>query len=577
MKLFKKIGHFLDAPAHLITVFVVLMLVPNMGLAITEPYTATTIIASLLIPAGFYLLWTLPTRHPGIMMLAALPLMILGAFQLVLLYLFGDSIIAVDMFTNLFTTNVSEAGELLGNIYPAIIGVCIIYIPLIFIAIRSIRRDIKSSSQQRIRIVLVGATLLVAGGGSALISAHRNSEFGIKYHIFPVNVIHNIQLTIHRWHKSQDFPQTSKEFRFHAVKGQQDSVRREVYVMVIGEASRAASWQLFGYERETTPRLSQQANLVAFRDILTQSNTTHKSVPIILSGASAENFDSIWVQKSMLTLFKEAGFRTVFISNQPPNRSLIDFFANEADTTIDITSHNSNFGVEHLDEEVIPILKKQIASSDDNLFVVIHTYGSHFAYFKRYSKEFAQFKPDYALAVKRSSRQEVINSYDNSILYTDYVLSKVIATLDNANVCSALLYCADHGEDLMDDRRYRFLHASPTTTYYQLHVAAFAWFSNRYRSVFPEKYVAAMANRDAAGTTGNLFHTIADMASIESRYVDPSRSLVNAEWQDAPRMYLNDHDHAVDFLDTGLTEEDILMLDRHEIKYDKKDLQKIRY
>ena len=84
MKLFKKIGHFLDAPAHLITVFVVLMLVPNMGLAITEPYTATTIIASLLIPAGFYLLWTLPTRHPGIMMLAALPLMILGAFQLVL-------------------------------------------------------------------------------------------------------------------------------------------------------------------------------------------------------------------------------------------------------------------------------------------------------------------------------------------------------------------------------------------------------------------------------------------------------------------------------------------------------------
>lgn len=71
-------------------------------------------------------------------MLCTLPLMILGAFQIVLLYLFGGSIIAVDMFTNLFTTNASEAGELLANIWPAVVFVCMIYIPLLVLGVRSL-------------------------------------------------------------------------------------------------------------------------------------------------------------------------------------------------------------------------------------------------------------------------------------------------------------------------------------------------------------------------------------------------------------------------------------------------------
>lgn len=94
---------------------------------------------------------------------------------------------------------------------------------------------------------------------------------------------------------------------------------REIYVLVIGEASRADSWSLFGYDRETTPRLEKREGVVPFSNVLTQSNATHKSVPIILSPASAANYDSIYVQKSLITAFKEAGFQTWYLSNQVPN------------------------------------------------------------------------------------------------------------------------------------------------------------------------------------------------------------------------------------------------------------------
>ena len=119
-------------------VYVAIMLLPNLFLAITEPYSWSTVLGSILLPATFYLLVSVSLPRPGGVMLCTLPLMILGAFQIVLLYLFGGSIIAVDMFTNLFTTNASEAGELLANIWPAVVFVCVIYIPLLVLGVRSL-------------------------------------------------------------------------------------------------------------------------------------------------------------------------------------------------------------------------------------------------------------------------------------------------------------------------------------------------------------------------------------------------------------------------------------------------------
>ena len=111
---------------------------------------------------------------------------------------------------------------------------------------------------------------------------------------------------------------------------------------------------------------------------------------------------------------------------------------------------------------------------------------------------------------------------------------------------------------MLDDSRQRFLHASPTTTAYQIYVASLAWFSDRYRQHFPEKAAAAEANGDAPATTHALFHTMAHMASIEGDHIRRSVSLVNPRYdRTAPRRYLNDHNEAVPFVRTGLTRLDI--------------------
>ena len=111
--------------------FVLTLLIPNLVLLYTEPYSIWSAEASLFIPMGFYLMWSAVLKRSGIMIWLAFPLVVLAAFQIVLLYLFGNSIIATDMFTNLLTTNPEEAGELLSNIYPSIIIVCAIYLPLL--------------------------------------------------------------------------------------------------------------------------------------------------------------------------------------------------------------------------------------------------------------------------------------------------------------------------------------------------------------------------------------------------------------------------------------------------------------
>ena len=561
-------------------VYVAIMLLPNLFLAITEPYSWSTVLGSILLPATFYLLVSVSLPRPGGVMLCTLPLMILGAFQIVLLYLFGGSIIAVDMFTNLFTTNASEAGELLANIWPAVVFVCVIYIPLLVLGVRSLVIKRRLSGVFRRRALWAAAASFVLGVIFVLVSTFAHPGFGVKYHVFPINVIYNIDLTLDRWSQSEAYPETSRDFRFDVTRSRQAD-GREIYVFVIGEASRAASWSLFGYERETTPRLQQRVGdgLVPFRDMLTQSNATHKSVPILLSAVSAANYNDIFQEKSIITAFKEAGFRTLFISNQVPNRSLIDFFSEEADNRIDISPREGQLYTDNRpDGDMLSYLRDVIAENDDNLFIVLHTYGSHFDYTKRYPAEFARFVPDHASAVNRENRDVVCNAYDNSVYYTDYVLDRVISLLDSARVCSVLFYCADHGEDLMDDDRGRFLHASPTPTYYQLHVAALAWFSDEYRAQFPEKYRNAGANRDKPSTTGSVFHDLADMAFLQSRYMDSTQAFTSSGFVFNPRrMYLNDHNKAVEFYNSGLRPEDFEMLDRHHIEYDKAHVRDILY
>uniref|UniRef100_UPI00307C0E9B lipid A phosphoethanolamine transferase n=1 Tax=Alistipes shahii TaxID=328814 RepID=UPI00307C0E9B len=542
--------------------FFVALIIPNCVLANTEPYSVWTVEALILMPLGFYMMWSVALRRSGVMIWLAFPFIFFCAFQIVLLYLFGNSIIATDMFTNLLTTNPGEAGELLGNIYPSVVLVCVIYLPLLWLAAREIGHKRYITRTARMNIGLTGAALF-AVGLLALWPAYRVSEerHVLRDEIFPLNIMYNLGLSGSEFRKSYNFHKTSEGFTYEAERTA-EAPGREVYVYIIGEASRAMNWQLYGYGRETNPLLSGVGDLVVFRDVLTQSNTTHKSVPLILSSVATGEHEELYRRKGLPALFNEAGFDTWFISNQSPQGAMIDHLAHDARHVIYIRSPRH-------DTQLLDEMRKALErSTSQKLLFVLHCYGSHFSYHQRYPREFAHFQPDNDVAIARQHRPMLVNAYDNSIRYTDYFLAQTIDYLRSLKgTSSALLYCADHGEDLIDDDRERFLHASPTTTAYQLYVASLAWFSEDYRTHFPEKAAAAEANETAPATTHALFHTMADMASIRGRFLTTKVSLVSPDFdRTAPRRYLNDHNEAVPFRKTGLRHEDMEVFRRYGIE-----------
>ena len=542
--------------------FFVALIIPNCVLANTEPYSVWTVEALILMPLGFYMMWSVALRRSGVMIWLAFPFIFFCAFQIVLLYLFGNSIIATDMFTNLLTTNPGEAAELLGNIYPSVVLVCVIYLPLLWLAAREIGHKRYITRTARMNIGLTGAALF-ALGLLALWPAYHVSEdrHVLRDEIFPLNVLYNLGLSGSEFRKSFNYEKTSAGFSYEAERTA-EVPGREVYVYIIGEASRAMNWQLYGYGRETNPLLSQEEGLVVFRDVLTQSNTTHKSVPLILSSVATDEHDELYRRKGLPALFNEAGFDTWFISNQSRQGAMIDHLAHDAKHLIYIRSPRH-------DTQLLDEMRKAIEKSTSRkLFFILHCYGSHFSYHQRYPREFAYFQPDNDVAIAKQHRPMLVNAYDNSVRYTDYVLSRIIDYLGSLeNTSSALLYCADHGEDLIDDHRERFLHASPTTTAYQLYVASLAWFSESYRERFPEKVAAAEANATAPATTHALFHTMADMASIRGRFLTTKVSLVSPDFdRTAPRRYLNDHNEAVPYRKTGLRPEDTEVFRRYGIE-----------
>lgn len=562
-------NRFINNPGLIVCFFIIVNLIPSILLFFTEPYSFTGKVILLIFPLGIYLTVYSLLKNTGLLQLLLIPQLIFNAFQIVVFYLFGESVIAADMFLNLATTSVSEANELLNNLWPAIITVCMLYIPAIVIAAAACKQKTRLTTALRKKMAVAGIIIVILSYGLTFTANNKNTgEYRLRYDVFPVNIYYNLRFAIQKWNRSMLYPRTSMNFRFNAVK-EKKADNREIYVLVIGEAGRAANWSLWGYERETNPLLSRQQNLVLYKDAITQANATHKSVPLMLSAASADNFNMIYQQKSIIEAFKETGFTTIFLSNQTPNRTFTDYFAAEADYYRNIrpASAGGLITENNYDTHMLPLLQHYIDSLSNNLFVIIHTYGSHFNYHERYPRNFAHFLPDNATEIEIKNRKQLINAYDNSIRYTDYFLNGLIRMLDSTDCTAALYYSPDHGEDILDDNRKRFLHASPHPTYYQLHIPLLFWFSEQYQKTFPGKYHAALENTYKPVSTRIAFHSMLDIASIRTRWLDTTFSVVNSSFKSRRRTCLTDHDKPIFWYNSGLKKEDKLMAERKHLNH----------
>lgn len=549
------IRSILRAPRCLALWVVVVLLVPNIILDYTEACSTLWKVTNITLPAGIYLLLLVCRKRTGWTVIFLLPLMAFAAFQMVLLYLYGESIIAVDMYLNVVTTNMSEASELLGNLAPAIILVLALYLPPLAWGIYAVIRKLNMASDARRELAIWGAALALFGLTLGSVAHFSGEKGSFRRDIFPVNVIANLCEAVNRTHMISLYPENSSAFRYDAHSIRSDK-EREIYIYVIGETSRALNWQLYGYERPTNPRLSHEKNLVFFDRALSESNTTHKSVPMLMSSVSAEHFDSINNCKSIITAMKEAGFYTRFFSNQAPNNSYTEYFGNEADDT----RYTDTDAEPHpYDNELVAMVHQAVADTvHTKQFIVLHTYGSHFKYRDRYPDQFSHFKPDDPLEASPATKQELINAYDNAIRFTDHVLASIIGELKVAGCPCGLIYSADHGEDIYDDSRNRLLHASPNPTYYQLHVAMLAWLSDEYNSRHPDMIRNLRDNcHRYVSPQKSMFNTAVDLCGVQTPKADRRKSLACGAYSaDAP-VYLTDLNISVPVNESGVKASDI--------------------
>lgn len=554
-------------PALWIWLAPLLIAAPNIALAVTETYPWLMKVANILLPLG---LWTLVmglVRRTGTALLWLICIYVFCAFQIVLLYLYGESIIAIDMFMNLVTTNVGEATELLGNLKIALLVVIVLYLPPIVAGIWMTVRKVYAPESMMHCARLAGLSLMAAGIVALWTSVLTDGKAcRPSRQLFPYNVISNLVTAIQRTAEARHYAETSATFTYNASSTRPDSIR-EVYVFVIGETSRADNWSLFGYDRDTNPRLGKREGVIGFGHALSEINTTHKSVPMLLSDLDSETFGrDVARTRSIFEAFRKAGYSTHFISNQHRNHSYIDFYAGEADNIKFITDGGAPQDDQILAGELERILREDKARK---IFVVLHTYGSHFEYQKRYPKSAAYFKPDGNTEASRLNRDQLLNAYDNTIRYTDLMLDRIITALDSTGVCAGMLYVSDHGEDIFDDSRERFLHASPVATYYQLHVPMVLWMSGEMRDIWPEMYERAKANSDRqVSSSRSVFHTLMDMAGLRSPALSVRHSLVSDHYSDARHFYLNDYNESLPLSESGLRDEDFKRLEAAGITVD---------
>ncbi|WP_151760466.1 phosphoethanolamine transferase [Acinetobacter junii] len=386
---------------------------------------------------------------------------------------------------------------------------------------------------------------------TAFSSFNQNNDFWVEEKgyfdnskkTYPFGFILSISDLIREQKNMNQAFQHNANFKFNA-SSRSDSTQKQVYVLIIGETSRRANWSLNGYTRLTNPKLSQQKNLVNFSNMLAISSATRSAVPMILTRKPAEQvYTYNFPEKSIISAFKEAGFKTYWLSTQQQFGAFdtsTSVYAKEADQVIFLNKANYTDAGEY-DDVLIPVLNKIIHSNEQKQFIVIHTLGSHYNYAHRYPKEYDIFKPSLNDLSKYSLqelkyKQQLVNSYDNSILFTDHVLNNMIEILKQQKQAeSFLFYSSDHGEDLFDKRCGKSGHGLDTQ--HNLEIASFAWYSDLFASQHPSQIAYLIQNKDRKINQTAIFPTLIQAAKIHIPEYTEEKSILSP-FKDYPRLVL---------------------------------------
>lgn len=302
---------------------------------------------------------------------------------------------------------------------------------------------------------------------------------------------------------------------------------RELIILVIGEAARMDRFSLNGYTRETNPLLKKE-DVISLRNVHSCGTSTEVSVPCMFS---IYNRDSYSKRKgksteNLLDVLSHAGVSVLWRDNNSDSKGVALRVQYEDYRHPD---KNPMCDEECRDEGMLEGLQKYIESrSHGDILIVLHQMGNHGpAYYKRYPKSFEKFKPTCQTnQLNECSDGEINNAYDNAILYTDYVLYKVIKLLkqNDGTFETAMIYLSDHGESLGEKGLY--LHGLPyfIAPEVQKHIAAIFWLGDSFKA--QKKLLKNKVNTEYSHE--NLFHTVLGLLEVNTSLYDKKLDVINS-------------------------------------------------
>jgi glucan phosphoethanolaminetransferase (alkaline phosphatase superfamily) len=344
-------------------------------------------------------------------------------------------------------------------------------------------------------------------------------QFKVLKTYFPIQYLHNSYVYFfgNKDYVRQDI---SKIFNFK-IKNEADDITA---VLIIGESARYSNFGINGYERNTTPNIEKIGNLFSFQGHSCE-NITHLSVACLLSRHNEADLDKAKSETGLLSVLTNLGYNTTWVSTQ----SIMKYYTQNESTIYDevnfslIPGGSVLYAMNAHDELMLPYIEKLIEQEGKN-FITAQLSGSHWNYASRYPEEFTKFTPVQKKNAKidqsSCSREELINSYDNSILYTDFFLASVIKLLQNKN--AFLIFVSDHAESLGEDGR---LGHGAEFAPEQRDIPFMIWFSDSFKQNYPDLVDSVNSYKGQIISHDYVFHSVLDCLGIESNILEKNYSL----------------------------------------------------
>ena len=308
----------------------------------------------------------------------------------------------------------------------------------------------------------------------------------------------------------------------------------KLMVLVVGETARAENFSLNGYSKNTNPKLSQQ-DILNFSRVSSCGTATAVSVPCMFSGMPRKEYEERLAshREGLLDIAQRAGYQVTWIDNNSGCKGTCDR-VNQFKIPEPLQQKWCK-DKECFDDILIDSFKAYLATipQDDNRprLIVLHQMGSHGpAYYKRVPAQFKVFKPTCDTnAIQGCSRDALLNSYDNTLLYTDYVLDSLIETLKNTTKYqTALWYLSDHGESTGESGMY--LHGAPyaIAPTQQTHIPMLMWFSTVWQHQAKQQIKCLAQQGRQELSQDNLFPTMLSLLDVKSKVIDPNNDMLAA-------------------------------------------------